>query len=84
MVGTRARTPLTISSGLPSGVALMPMKTACCPFICTEVSLLSAPSSTVATSRSRTRAPPSALTTSCRNSSAFLRSVSALTLLTVK
>ena len=81
--GSWSRTPLTIVSGLPDGVAWMPIKTACWPFIMTLEVQLCAARSTVAISRIRTRAPLLALTTMFSNWLTSVSPVLALTLVTV-
>lgn len=60
--GNSARTPVTMLSGLPCGVACTPMKIARSPENATLLSVLCAASSTVATSSIRTKPPPCALT----------------------
>ena len=62
MSGNNARTPLTRVSGLPCGVALMPMKIACSPLKATLASVDCAASSTVAMSSMRTKPPSFAFT----------------------
>ncbi len=84
MVGRISRTPATMLSGLPVGVALTPTNTARSPFMLTDELLFWAPSSIVATSRRRTRPPSAALTTISRKSSRLVRPVSATMSTTVK
>ena len=81
--GSWARTPLTIVSGLPDGVAEMPIKTACWPFIMTLEVQLCAARSTVAMSPIRTSASPLALTTMFLNWATSVSPVFVLTLVTV-
>ena len=84
MVGRISRTPATMLSGLPVGVALTPMNTADSPFMVTDELLLWAPSSIVATSRRRTKPPSAALTTISRKSSRLVSPVSATMSMTLK
>lgn len=78
--GSSCLMPATITSGLPAGVGCRPRCTAGTPSICALLSVLAAPSSTVATSLSRTRRAPSLRTTISRKPSTLFRSLSTRTL----
>ncbi|MNQ32158.1 hypothetical protein D3C85_455560 [compost metagenome] len=75
MPGSSSFRRFTMTRGLPTGVAFRPKYTAGSPSIRPLESAEAAPSSTVATSPSRTIAPLSRLTTRSRNSATLTRSV---------